>query len=182
MKIKQDRDQGELSPGYVASLLKRNSHIALKPCLMVDAITTVGNNHQELSTFFETLAKYTVENKYDKRLVFNYDETMIDYSKRKVRVIVPQGEKVGLKAALGVSFHLTLGLFVSADVEHLKPLLICPLKEIPVDALQQLDDFLWSGQANGWIITEIFCSLIKIVVDEVNKKRTRNNLKERGLL
>ena len=82
--------------------------------------------------------------KYKEELIFNYDETMVEYME-KVNVIVPIEQTPAKENLMANSIHITLGIFISGDGGYLKPMLVLPLKEFPVNVLDQVKDFVWSG-------------------------------------
>jgi hypothetical protein len=93
----------------------------------------------------------------DVRLVSNMDETMINSSVERLKVVVPR-DVTPTKAGPSdkADMHITAVLCIFADGTHTKPTLIFPLKEFPNDCLNNLEFFNFSGQESGWITSELF--------------------------
>ncbi len=94
---------------------------------------------------------------YATELIANFDETMIQMSPRFRASIIPREGGRVVFTIDREGLHITMGAFVFANGDPLKPVLILPQKEFPVGPNYNLiDEFRWSGQDAGWMSTEIF--------------------------
>jgi hypothetical protein len=89
-------------------------------------------------------------------LTFNFDETMLDPSHRRVKVISHAKHPRLFVETAQKGEHITFGLCISASGQYLKPLCILPLVNLlPLDS--EVEKFFsFSGQENGFINKEIF--------------------------
>ena len=156
--------------------MKRHDDIKLSPSREVDKTAT----REEIDTYFARLKQLREEHKYSAANIYNFDETMLDFSAPKPKVVVPSSAKYGVIEAKELDFHITLGLCISADGKHVCPLLILPLKNFPQDLNEYAGCYCWSGQTSGWMTKEIFEQYIdRVFVPHVQSKRKEN---ERVLL
>jgi hypothetical protein len=118
-------------------------------------------------------------------LLFNMDETMLDSTAKKIRVIVPRESlPIRLKSNESEGLHITLVFCVAADGAHLKPSLILPVKNFPITLAEFAANFNWSGQSAGWMTTKIFEDWVaNLFIPHVNARRLEINCpNERALL
>ncbi len=84
-------------------------------------------------------------NKYLDGLIFNFDETMVQFLASTIKVLVPKDIARPKRVGQSDPIHITIGLFISADGEKMKPLLIfSSLKEFPLDAVGSVKEFIWA--------------------------------------
>ena len=76
-----------LTTGFTSLFLKRHKKLVKKSSKMVDA-PCKSCDVDEVSTFFDNLIGLMSQHQYKEELVFNYDETMIEYLKKKVRLVM----------------------------------------------------------------------------------------------
>jgi len=113
------------------------------------------------------------------KMIFNFDETMLEIdTKLRMKVVVPKELKYPKKVQkAGIDSHITMGLCISADGGHVKPLVILPLSTFPKDCLDIADGYFWAGQNSGWMTEEIFQQWVEIVfVPHVNDIRDQHKL------
>ena len=109
-------------------------------------------------------------------LIFNMDETMLDASGYKVKVIsrAQAGRPYTMEEAK--LKHITLGLCISASGGYVRPLAILPVKTLP-----HLDDqvqafYSISGQPNGFIDNSIWHAWVRdVFIPHVNNLRRSMN-------
>lgn len=109
--------------------------------------------------------------KYNKALIFNCDEIMVDnkgvhtkaFCKARTRPIIAE-EPLYLP-------HITLLLCICADWTFLKPMLIWNLLNIPNDLMEYKNYFIWKYQESGWMTKELFSDWIDYFIECVNNKR-----------
>ncbi len=145
----------DLSRGYSFSLMRRHPEFESRKSKEVPEDSKAACNVDTMTEFFKTLEDLYKTNNYLPELVVNYDETMVQVLQQKRYVVVPVGEAPVRSSPSKLNVHITLGLFISADGKHFKPMIIVPQKEFPVTGDDATDDFVWSGQN--------FCSLFAIV-------------------
>lgn len=113
------------------------------------------------------------------------DETMLDSTPQKIRVLVPNGYKpLRIKSNISDGLHITLVFCVAADGDYVTPAVIFPLKCFPADCVKYARKFHWAGQVSGWITADIFRDwVIKVFIPHVNARRRDLGLpNERALL
>ena len=110
---------------------------------------------------------------------------MVDASRRSVKVIVPR-DSIPLKINNNESegFHITLVLCVAADGGSMKPSIILPMKQFPLELEEIVKKFHWAGQSNGWMTESIFKSWVtEAFISHVNRRRLELNCpNERAIL
>lgn len=112
--------------------------------------------------------------KYDfpPELIFNFDETMLDASGHKVKVLVRSTDPKPFTENEAKLKHMSLGLCVSASGSYVRPLLILPLKNLPPLLPQVTTFFSFSGQLNGFIDNSIWHEWVKnVLIPHINKIR-----------
>lgn len=115
-------------------------------------------------------------NTYDfpPELIFNFDETMLDSSGHKVKVLIRAHDPRPFTENETKMEHITLGLCISAAGTYVKPLCILPLKHLPhlhraVEAF-----YSFAGQGNGFICNEIWHAWVETVfIPHVQQVRER---------
>lgn len=93
---------------------------------------------------------------YPPQLIFNMDETMLDSSGHKVKVISQASAPRPFTENEIKMEHITLGLCISASGGYLKPLAILPLKTLPYLDPSILNFYYLTGQENRFINNEIW--------------------------
>lgn len=117
----------------------------------------------------ETLIK---ENNIPASFIFNFDETMLDPSHRRVKVISRAKRPHPFIVTATKGEHINFGLCISADGSCLRPLCILPLSNLPDLPTEVTNYFAISGQATGFINQEIFEQWVtKILIPAVEKLR-----------
>ena len=93
-------------------------------------------------------------------LIFNMDETMMDASSRRVKVINSKGE------------HITLVLAISAAGGFVRPLLIFPKKTLSLLDPKAEEFYYISGEDHGFINNGIFYGWVRaIFIPHINRVR-----------
>lgn len=121
----------------------------------------------------------TIFSDFDKRLIFNMDETMLALgSESRLRVVVPKDISFPKKRSLSTNdAHITLIMCVGADGTAMKPTVVLPLKTFPANCLDIVDAYCWSGHHAGWITEETFADWVeKIFIPHISSIRDKNDL------
>jgi len=159
----------QVSQSWGVDFLKRHEDIKLSPSREVDKTAS----REEIDKYFATLKKLRDEHKYPEKSIYNFDETMLDFSAKKSKVVVPSSARYGVINVKEIGFHITLGLCIAADGGWVSPLLILPLKNFPSELSEHAGKYCWSGQESGWITKEIFELYIdKVFIPHVDTKRS----------
>jgi hypothetical protein len=121
---------------------------------------------------------------FDPRTIFNMDETMLEISGRKVKVLTPRWVKRAVKAKkVKESMHITLVACIAASGPPLTPTAILPLKFFPKDLSRIAGVFSWAGSSSGWINESIFLSWIKeVFLPELELRREKFGLEDQPAL
>ena len=93
-------------------------------------------------------------------LIFNFDETMLDPTSPKLKVISRSGNPRPFATTAGKGEHISLGLCISASGSFLQPLLILPLKTLPPLAEVINNFYAISGSENGFMTKELWLSYL----------------------
>lgn len=102
-------------------------------------------------------------------LIFNFDETMLDASEHKVKVLVHSGDEKPFTENETKLKYMSLGLCISASGFYVCPLLILPLKYLSGVVPQVERFFSFSGQANGFINNKIWHDWVKkVLISHIN--------------
>lgn len=151
----------------------------------IEASRVVNSSKEHVSSWFKSAEALLNPSTCRPEFMFNMDETMVDASKRSTKVIVPR-ESLPLKLDCreNEGFHITLVLCVAADGTAMKPSIILPLKQFPLELEEIVGKFYWAGQSNGWINGAIFKSwVIDAFIPYVNRRRMElNSPNERAIL
>jgi len=106
-------------------------------------------------------------------LIFNMDETMVDASGGKLKIITRAKSPRPFTETEGKLDHITYALCISAAGAYLKPLCILPLKTLPHLEEEVLQFFSITGQENGFISNELWHKWIEEVfipyVEEIRR-------------
>lgn len=117
------------------------------------------------------------------QLIFNMDETMIDSSGHKVKVLVRSGSDRPFTENEAKFQHITLVLAISASGAYVQLLAIFPLKTEPYLLPCIKGFFHTSGQQNGFIINEIWHEWVeKVFIPHVEHLRDKLNLPQQKAL
>lgn len=84
-------------------------------------------------------------------LIFNLDETMLHPGKNHLKVIVRGNGGRPTQKMQTKGEHITFALCVAANGDHLKPLVILPLKTLPDFPPELTNMYTWAGQQSGWM-------------------------------
>jgi hypothetical protein len=120
----------------------------------------------------EKLEELMEEHQFPPELIFNMDETMVDASGHRVKVITRAKGKRPTTANEKKFEHITFGLCISAAGGFVRPLCILPLKTLPPLCAKVRQFFNISGQENGFISNEIWHEWVeKVFIPFVNRIR-----------
>ena len=109
-------------------------------------------------------------------LIFNFDETALDFSAPKLKVISRAGGKRPFVEVAEKGEHISFGLCISASGQPLRPLLILPLKQLPLLSSEVLNFYAISGSETGFINKEIWWETIKnSIVPDINNVRLKSH-------
>ena len=95
------------------------------------------------------------------KLILNFDETMLDASGHKVKVLVCAQDPCLFTENEAKLKHITLGLYISAAGGFICPLLILPLKNLPAVDPKVQAFYSFAGQTNGFIDNAIWHNWVK---------------------
>jgi hypothetical protein len=115
-----------------------------------------------IEEFMEEFAKLMEEHQFEPMFIWNFDETMLRLADGKLKVFTPreQPRPVNVQSDKPQE-HITLGITISADGNHIDPLVILSLAEAP-DLPKELDKFFAiGGQSSGWMNSNIFVTFIE---------------------
>lgn len=104
----------------------------------------------------DTLEELYKQYNFPPDLIFNMDETMVDASGHRVKVIQRAGSPRPFTENEKKLEHITLALCINAAGHYLPPLCILPLKTLPPLKGEITQFFFLSGQENGFINNEIW--------------------------
>lgn len=141
-----------------------------------------GSETRCVSPFITSFVSIVVDqslDRFDPRLVFNMDETMLQVSANsRTKVVVPREmSNPRAKSDSGVAWHITMILCVCADGSAVKPTIILPLKHFPQELDEMADSYHWAGHDSGWITEELFSQWVeKILIPHVSNVRNQHNL------
>jgi len=145
----------------------------------------INSSSERIEEWFEKAMAEAKPKDVNPALLFNMDETMLDSTPKRIRVIVPgESQPIRLNSNESEGLHITLVFCIAADGEHMKPALILPLREFPLGLAEFAGNFHWAGQSAGWITAEIFKNwVIDAFIPHVNVRRAVLNCQnERALL
>ncbi len=114
-----------------------------------------------MTAFNENYKNILQTNKFKPEFIWNCDETMLNFSQKKEKVLCLEKNVVPATPTATMDEHITLLLFVSAAGSWLKPLDIFPLQHLPPLTPELMMKFNFAGQKNG-IDAEIFKNIIEI--------------------
>lgn len=166
---------------WVENFAKSHDEIkALKSQDLEEARATAGCK-QNLDDWFQRMSAEVHPESFPPALVFNMDETMVNVNGKKLTVYVPRDTQKGLTLSQPAAalVHMSLALCISADGRKAPPLIILPLQNFPIDLhlLAEETDYVWAGQANGWMTTAIFEEWVeKVFVPHVQHVRQTKQL------
>lgn len=105
-------------------------------------------------------------------LIFNMDETMLDTTGHKVKVVSRAGTSQPYTAEEAKLKHISLVLCISASGGYVRPLAILPQKTVPPLDPSIVSFYALTGQPNGFIDNGIWHSWVKnIFIPHINKIR-----------
>lgn len=112
------------------------------------------------------------QHQFPPELIFNMDETMLDASGHRVKVISQASSPRPFTENEAKMEHITLGLCISASGSYLRPLAILPLKTLPPLEPRVVNFYSLSGQQNGFISNEIWHEWVRTVfIPHINNVR-----------
>jgi hypothetical protein len=96
----------------------------------------VNSTREHISEWFKKAELEVSPQNINPALFFNMDETMLDTSPKKIRVIFPrEGSPKRINNNESEVIHITLVMCIAADGEHLKSSVILPMKEFPLSCI-----------------------------------------------
>ena len=135
---------------------KKQPTLCTRPEIPLEAERVNGATHENIEEWFTRIGKEINPSSFRKELIFNMDETMIDFNSKKVRVVSPKERALIRMSAGEHTMHITCVLCIAADGSHVTTTLILPKKEFPDDLEHEASEFHWAGQDAGWMTQEIF--------------------------
>jgi hypothetical protein len=104
----------------------------------------------------DTLGGFTQKYNFSPQLIFNFDETALDFSTPKLKVVSCAGSACPFVEMAEKGEHISLGLCVSASGQSLHPLVILSLKQLPLLSPEVLGFYAFSRSDAGFMIKEIW--------------------------
>jgi hypothetical protein len=140
-----------------------------------------------INEYFDVLEELMAKNEYPPSMIANFDETMIDSSKSRPKVVTSKECKIAYSAENDALPHITLGVTIFADGSHAKTLVIYPNVYLPAEvdesSLAQEKNLLYAGQEKGWINSQIFEEYCrKVIINEFASRAEHFPPNQRGLL
>lgn len=167
--------------------------IARHPQLKISKGSTLEHDRRSSCTptaineYFDVLEELMAKNDYPPSMIANFDETMIDSSKSRPKVVTNKECKIAYSAENDALPHITLGVTIFADGSHAKTLVIYPNVYLPTEvdesSLSQEKNLVYAGQEKGWINSQIFeeyCQ--KVIINEFADRAARFPPNQRRLL
>ena len=106
------------------------------------------------------------------QLIFNFDETALDFSAPKLKVVSCAGSARPFVEMAEKGEHISFGLCISASGKSLRPLVILPLKLLPTLSPEVLGFYAFSGSDAGFMTKEIWWeTLTQTIIPDINNVR-----------
>ena len=122
----------------------------------------------------ETLEGLINKYNFPPELIFNFDETALDFTAPKLKVVSRASNPRPFAEMATKGEHITLGLCISASGSFLRPLVILPLKTLPSLSIEVNSFYAIAGSDSGFITKELWFELaVNNLVPEINKVRLR---------
>lgn len=142
---------------------------------------------KNLNEFYDMLDELYYRNHYHPTVIGNFDETMLQESRRKLKVVVASDSANPLVSKAEGRPHITLGVTIFADGSSCSPILIFPSKRLPVEIdLESIDNYLdssFAGQDSGWMTAQLFEEHCKeTIIPDFEKRLAKLRPNSRGLL
>jgi DDE superfamily endonuclease len=127
----------------------------------------------------ETLEGQINKYNFPPELIFNFDETALDFTAPKLKVVSRAGKSRPFVELATKGEHITLGLCISASGSSLRPLVILPLKTLPSLSTEVTNFYAIAGSDAGFITKELWFELVvNNLIPEINKVRLRMGMPE----
>lgn len=190
MSKRPDTEPDPPSIKWYLNYLKRRPTLGAKLSKPMEKARYDNATKPNISAWFnDVLLPAFAEHKYDRSMVANCDETMVQFSaNNKMKIIMPkQGGYAHVRQEPQLQ-HITFLPTIFADGARATTLIIYPMKTAPqeysLDKLSRDEDFAVAGQSQGWIdksIFEQYC--LKCIIPKFEKQRLKIDRPEaRGLL
>jgi hypothetical protein len=125
-----------------------------------------------ITHWMETLESLIKQYNFPASLILNFDETMLDPTHPKLKIISRSGNPRLFVATAEKGEHISLGLCVAAAGASIHPLVILPLKLAPLLSAELSHFYAISGSDTGFITKEIwFNYLAENLIPQVNQIR-----------
>ena len=112
--------------------------------------------------------------KFPPQLIFNFDETALDFSAPKLKVISHAGSARPFATMAEKGEHISFGLCISASGQYLRPLVILPLKLLPALSPEVQAFYAISGSDAGFMTKEIWWgTLTESIIPDINNTRRK---------
>lgn len=129
---------------------------------------------QQILEWMNILEMLIQNHHYSPGLIFNFDETFLETTPNKLKIILPSSYKKPAVPIPPKSKHMTIGVCIAADGGKPTPVLVLPRKTIPSLPQQALEFYCITGQSSGWITGEIFHSWVKeVFIPYIEEKRKK---------
>ena len=137
----------------------------------------------DIESFFQLYESILTKYNFKPKFIFNTDETMVNFTNNGEKCVVDSNSSPKYVAKRGLREHVTVQLFASAEGQMLTPLVILPLKTMPLFNETIRKSLNFTGQPSGWIDNDILCEIIhNWFVAEVNKLRRTDGCPEEPVL
>ena len=105
------------SRGFALAFLSRHPELKFSKPREISPEIQEHCNEREMQCFFSNLGGLIDKHKYIDALIFNFDETMVQFLSRCVKVFAPHDINRPTRISPSDPLHITIGLFISADGE-----------------------------------------------------------------
>jgi 4-hydroxybenzoate polyprenyltransferase len=162
-----------VSQGWINSFVSRQPDLKIRKSSPLELDRAKFATPENISAYFDSIEALYTEHNYHPSMIANFDESMVDYNKKKLVVIGRAESKRQYAAESLTNMHITIGVTIFADGTHPRHLIILPLQTMPCDIdIADYPEFDWSGQTNGWIDKDILESHTrKVIVPMFDIKR-----------
>lgn len=145
---------------YLYGMMNRHPQLKTQTVTIFERERINNATPKHIGEYFDTLEPLFKSHNYDPSVIANFDETMLQESKKRWKVIVTRDQKPAEAAKLEGFPHITLGVTIFADGGHLPPVLILPQQTLPIELtateLDRLIEIDITGQDSGWMTMQVF--------------------------
>ena len=181
----QYSNQKEPTRGWVTGFIKRHPQFTLQKTIITENIRKEASTQQNLSPFYDLYRSIYDDPKYDRRLIFNADETSVNFSDAfQCKAVVRSSDGVSISAGLEHTPSVTLLFCIATYGTPLPTTLLSPQSSVPQE-LQCLSAYNIHVYANdsGWMNRSTFEYLmLNVYIPELLERRRILHAEEKAIL